>query len=229
MEDDLSKMVDAVAMGRKIYTNLKKAIQYVISIHIPIILAVFVPLALGWIYPNIFSPLHIIFLELIMGPTCSIIYENEPIEKYIMTQKPRPFTVTFLKWKELNTSIIQGLMIAIGVLLVYQVAVGNNFSEYITRTMVFTALVTANLTLTLVNRSFYYSVLTTLSYKNNLVPIIAGTTIVITGLLIFVQPLTGFFEFEQLTLFQLGLSTGVGFISVIWFEAVKWNTRLRNK
>jgi Ca2+-transporting ATPase len=79
MEDDLSKMVDAIAMGRRIYTNLKKAIQYIISIHIPIVLTVFLPLALGWIYPNIFSPVHIIFLELIMGPTCSIIYENEPM------------------------------------------------------------------------------------------------------------------------------------------------------
>lgn len=64
--DDLEKMVVAVAMGRRIYANLKKAIQYIISIHIPIILTVFVPLALGWIYPNIFSPVHIIFLELIM-------------------------------------------------------------------------------------------------------------------------------------------------------------------
>ncbi|MEO6405545.1 MAG: HAD-IC family P-type ATPase, partial [Ferruginibacter sp.] len=69
LEDDLSKMVDAVAMGRKIYANLKKAIQYIISIHIPIILTVFIPLAFGWIYPNILSPVHIIFLELIMGPT----------------------------------------------------------------------------------------------------------------------------------------------------------------
>ena len=77
-DDDLSKMADAIAMGRKIYTNLKKAIQYIISIHIPIILTVFIPLALGWIYPSIFTPLHIILLELIMGPTCSIIFENEP-------------------------------------------------------------------------------------------------------------------------------------------------------
>src|ERR1700688_4072711 len=81
IDDDLSNMVDAIAMGRRIYTNLKKAIQYIISIHIPIILTVFIPLALNWIYPNIFSPVHIIFLELVMGPTCSIMYENEPMEK----------------------------------------------------------------------------------------------------------------------------------------------------
>ncbi|HLT32498.1 MAG TPA: HAD-IC family P-type ATPase, partial [Aquaticitalea sp.] len=100
LEDDLSKMLDAVAMGRKIYTNLKKAIQYIISIHIPIILTVFIPLALGWVYPNIFSPVHVILLELIMGPTCSIIYENEPMEKNTMVQKPRPFTSTFFDFKE---------------------------------------------------------------------------------------------------------------------------------
>ena len=117
LEDDLSKMVHAVAMGRKIYTNLKKAIQYIISIHIPIILTVFIPLALGWIYPNIFSPIHILFLEIIMGPTCSIIYENEPMEKNTMLQKPKALTTTFFNWKELSISIIQGLVITAGTLL----------------------------------------------------------------------------------------------------------------
>ena len=80
-DDDFGKMVYAVSMGRKIYTNLKKAIQYIISIHIPIILTVAFPLILGWVYPTIFTPVHVIFLELIMGPTCSIVYENEPLEK----------------------------------------------------------------------------------------------------------------------------------------------------
>ena len=90
LDDNFEKMTDAIAMGRKIYINLKKAIQYIISIHIPIILIVFIPLALGWIYPNIFTPVHIIFLEIIMGPTCSIIYENEPMEANLILQKPRP-------------------------------------------------------------------------------------------------------------------------------------------
>lgn len=158
-------MVDAVAMGRKIYTNLKKAIQYIISIHIPIILTVFIPLALGWIYPNIFSPVHIIFLELIMGPTCSIVYENEPLENNTMQQKPRPFTTTFFNFKELTTSIIKGLLITVGTLAAYQYAVYQGFSESLTRTMVFTVLVAANIFLTLVNRSFYYSIFTIFRYK----------------------------------------------------------------
>ncbi len=225
VEDDLSKMVDAVAMGRRIYTNLKKAIQYIISIHIPIVLTVFVPLALGWIYPNIFSPVHIIFLELIMGPTCSIIYENEPIEKNTMFQKPRALSNTFFNWKELTTSIIQGLIITAGTLFIYQYAVHQGYGEAITRTMVFTVLIAANIFLTLVNRSFYYSLITTMKYKNNLVLLIIGITLAITGLLIFVPALTNFFSFENLTATQIGICIAVGFISVVWYELVKWVKR----
>lgn len=228
VDDDLSKMLDAVAMGRKIYTNLKKAIQYIISIHIPIILTVFIPLAFNWIYPNIFSPIHVIFLELIMGPTCSIIYENEPMEKNTMDQKPRIFTSTFFTWKELANSIFQGLMIALGTILAYQYAVAGNLSEAITRSMVFTVLVSSNIFLTLVNRSFFYSVLTTLKYKNNLVLLIISITVALSGLLIYIRPISAFFQFEPLSLSQLAVSIGLGFIFVIWFEAVKWRNRIRS-
>jgi Ca2+-transporting ATPase len=228
VNDDLSQMVDAVAIGRRIYTNLKKAIQYIISIHIPIILTVFIPLALGWIYPNIFSPVHIIFLELIMGPTCSIMYENEPMEKNTMLQRPRLFTTNFFTWKELTTSIVQGLVITAGTLIAYQYAVYQGFSEAVTRTMVFTVLISANIFLTLVNRSFYYSVIATLKYKNNLVLVIIGITIAISGLLLFVKPLTKFFQFESLNLSQLSISVIMGFLSVIWYEVVKWRKRTKS-
>lgn len=228
LEDDLSKMVDAVAMGRRIYANLKKAIQYIISIHIPIILTVFIPLALGWVYPNIFSPVHIIFLELIMGPTCSIIYENEPMEKNTMLQKPRPFSTTFFNWKELITSIIQGLVITCGTMAIYRFAVYNHFNEQITRTMVFTTLITANIFLTLVNRSFYYSILKTIRYKNNLVPLIIGITIAITAFLLYVGPLTVFFGFAMLKSFQISICISAGFISVIWYEVVKFRRRIKH-
>jgi Ca2+-transporting ATPase len=227
LEDDLSKMVEAVAMGRKIYSNLKKAIQYIISIHIPIILTVFIPLALGWFYPNIFSPIHVIFLELIMGPTCSIIYENEPIELNTMAQKPKPLSTTFFNLKELSISIIQGLFITAGTLSVYQYAVASGYSEAITRTMVFTVLIIANIFLTLINRSFYYSILTTLKYKNNMVLFIVFITIVLVGLIIYIKPLSAFFEFETLNLTQLLISISIGFTSVFWYEIVKIIKRVR--
>ncbi|MEP7265882.1 MAG: cation-translocating P-type ATPase C-terminal domain-containing protein, partial [Bacteroidota bacterium] len=175
-----------------------------------------------------FSPVHIIFLELIMGPTCSIIFENEPMEKNTMLQKPRPFTTTFFNWKELTTSVIQGLAITAGTLFAYQYSVYQKFDEAHTRTIVFTVLITANIFLTLVNRSFYYSIFTTLRYKNNLVLLIIAITITITALLLFVPPLTTFFEFETLSVSQLFSCIGIGFISVIWYELVKIKTRFKS-
>ena len=200
-----------------------------ISIHIPIILTVSIPLAAGWIFPNIFSPVHIIFLELIMGPTCSIIYENEPIEKNTMTQQPRPITATFFNVKELSTSIVQGLLITTGTLFCYQYAVQHGLDESRTRTMVFTSLVVSNIFLTLVNRSFYYSIFTTIKYRNNLVLLIIGVTILITVLFLCVRPFSDFFKFEQLDFFQAAISIGIGFLSVTWYEIIKWRKRLKNQ
>lgn len=228
LEDDLSKMVDAIAMGRKIYANLKKSIQYIISIHIPIILTVFIPLALGWIYPNIFSPVHIIFLELIMGPTCSIIYENEPMEKNTMTAKPKPFTSTFFNWTELSLSIVQGLVITVATLSIYNYCVWQGYSESATRTMIFSVLIVTNIFLTLINRSFYYSMFTTLKYKNALVPLVILVTVVLWGLLLFISPLTLFFRFERLSGSQVLLAAVVGFVAVAWYEVVKLIKRNSN-
>ena len=224
-DDDLGKMVDAVAMGRKIYSNLKKAIQYIISIHIPIILTVFIPLALGWVYPNIFTPVHVIFLELIMGPTCSIIYENEPIEKNLMQQRPRLFSNTFFNIRELTTSIVQGLMITAGTLIAYQYAVKQSSNEDTTRTIVFLTLISANIFLTLVNRSFYYSVIDTSRYKNNLVLLIISFTIALVLLMLFFPPVTKIFGFEKPGLVTSSVSIAIGFLSVIWFEVVKYFKR----
>jgi Ca2+-transporting ATPase len=227
IEDDFSKMIDAIAMGRRIYVNLKKAIQYIISIHIPIILIVFIPLAFGWLYPNIFTPVHIIFLEIIMGPTCSVIYENEPMEHNLMLQKPRPLTTTFFNLKEITISIIQGLVITLGLLFVYNYCVDEGFTEKYTRTTVFLTLIMSNIFLTLENRSFYYSVFTTIRYKNNLVLMIIGITIGITSLLLFVPVFSNFFLFEKVDKAQIGLSVLVGFISVMWIEIYKLFKRKR--
>jgi Ca2+-transporting ATPase len=228
VDDDLAKMVDAVAMGRKIYVSLKNAIRYIISIHIPIILTVFIPLALGWIYPNIFTPVHVIFFELIMGPTCSIIYENEPVDKGLLLQKPRPFTSTFFNFKELSVSILQGAMITVGMLLLYQYAVMQSYDEKLTRSMVFIGLLAANIFLTLINRSFSHSVLTTLRYKNNLVPMIIGITVLLSVLIFTIPGVTRFFSLEPVSLSQLLISMSVGFVFTIWFELVKLYNRRRD-
>jgi Ca2+-transporting ATPase len=229
IDDDFAKMTEAIAMGRKIYINLKKAIQYIISIHIPIVLIVFIPLALGWIYPNIFSPVHIIFLEIIMGPTCSIIYENEPMEGNLMLQKPRPLTSTFFNIREIIISIIQGIAITIGLLFIYQYCVFQNCTENETRTVVFLTLIASNIFLTLANRSFYYSILTTLKYKNNLVPMIIGITVFVTALLLFIPAFSDFFKFDLVSTKQIALSIAVGGISVLWIEIYKGIKRMKKQ
>ena len=225
--DDLDKLIIGIEAGRRIYTNIKKAIQYIISIHIPIILTVSLPLFLGWIYPNIFTPVHVIFLELIMGPTCSIVYENEPIEKNAMQQKPRKMTETFLNWRELSISIIQGVMITFGVLFAYQLAVQNGSNEETTRAMVFTTLIFANVFLSLTNRSFTYSFFESFKNKNILFPLIIGATLILLITILYIPVFANFFHVSSLNLKDLGITILIAMVSVLWFEGYKWLKRRR--
>jgi Ca2+-transporting ATPase len=228
INDDLSKLIIGIAAGRRIYSNIKKAVQYIISIHIPIILTVSLPLFLGWLFPQIFTPVHVIFLELVMGPTCSIVYENEPIEKNAMVQKPRNMTDTFLNWKELSISIIQGLMITCGVLFMYQYTAQNGGSEEKTRAMVFTTLIFANILLSLTNRSFYFSLIESFRNKNILLLAVNSLTLVILFLILYVPEMSRFFKVEGLSIHEIGFAVLAASVSVLWFEGYKWIKRLNS-
>jgi P-type Ca2+ transporter type 2C len=225
VEDDLSKMVEAVAMGRRIYSNLRKAIQYIISIHIPIILIIFIPLLLGWVYPAIFSPVHVILLELIMGPTCSIAFESDPMETNAMLKKPRVLTASLFNKRELGIAILQGIAVTLGLVAVYQYAVRKGYSEELTRTMVFTTLVMANIVLTEVSRSREYSVFTVARYKNALIGYILAATAALLALTLTVPALRNLLAFSQLTWNQLLLCMGVAAVSVLWYEGFKYYKR----
>lgn len=225
--DDLGKLITAIAAGRRIYANIKKAIQYIISIHIPIILTVSLPVILGWVYPTIFTPVHVIFLELIMGPTCSIVYENEPIEQNTMLQEPRKLSETFLNFKELGISILQGLIITCGVLFIYQYAVQTGRDEQTTRAMVFSTLIFANVFLCLVNRSFVHSVFHSLRNKNKLFPLIIGITLLILSIILYVPVVARFFKLNSPTFEEVALSFLTAIICVLWFEVYKWFKRKR--
>jgi Ca2+-transporting ATPase len=221
INDDLNKLVIGIAAGRRIYANIKKAIQYIISIHIPIILTVSLPLFLGWIYPHIFTPVHVIFLELIMGPTCSIVYENEPMEKGTMNQSPRRMTETFLNWKELSMSVLQGLMITAGILFSYQFTVQNGGDEPTTRAMVFATLIFANILLSLTNRSFTYSIAETSKYKNKLFHIVIGATLALLFAILYIPSFAGFFDLVELSIREVSVAFLTASVSVLWFEVYK--------
>ena len=223
VDDDLSHMVDAISLGRRIYENLKKAIQYIISIHIPIMLLVMMPLVLGWHYTDLFSPVHVIFLELIMGPTCSIIFENEPIEANSMLKPPRKMGANFLSFRELIMSLIQGIVISALCLYVGYFYMGQGESIEKVRTLLFSTLVFCNLFLTLANRSFTYSIFTTIRYKNPLIPLILVVSLGILLMALYVPVFRDLFLFAELNLGELIVSFLVAFAAVMWVEVGKIN------
>ncbi|MCC6384592.1 MAG: cation-translocating P-type ATPase [Bacteroidia bacterium] len=227
--DDLDKLITGIAQGRRIYTNLKKAIQYIISIHIPIIVTVSLPFFLGWVFPQIFTPVHVIFLELVMGPTCSIVYENEPMEKNAMQPPPRILSATFLNWHELTLSIVQGLMITAGVLFAYQWSVYTGGNETKTRAMVFSTMIFANILLSFSNRSFYFSLIESFRMRNNLLVGITVLTIAALFLILYVESFSQFFRLTALSLTELVITLTVAIASVLWFEIYKLVIRLKTE
>ncbi len=220
-DDNLHKMIDAIANGRKIYHNLKKAIRYIISIHIPIILTVLMPLLLGWQFKNIFTPVHVIFLEMIMGPTCSIFFENEPMEAGTMKREPRSREEGLFSWRELSGSILQGIIISLGVLGVYYWAMTTGHGEDITRSMTFITLIISNIFLTLVNRSFRETIVKTIRYKNNLLPIVLIASIILLICLQFIPFIRQTFHLVQLDWHDWLICAAVAFVSVFWVELYK--------
>ena len=163
-----------------------------------------------------------------MGPTCSIIYENEPLEANSMQQPPRTITKSFFSLKELSVSIFQGIVITAFTLWIYYYEMQQNQNEDTVRTMVFITLISANILLTLVNRSFYFSLFTTIKYNNWMLAAMILVTITLVALLITVPILRDFFLFSRISTNQLGLSLLIGFLSVIWFEVFKKFRRMRN-
>ncbi len=224
-DDDLHKIIEAVQHGRKIYSNLKKATRYIVSIHIPILLTASVPLLLGWQFTNIFTPIHVIFLELIMGPTCSIFFEREPVEKNLMSQLPRKGTLNMLGKNEILISVTQGLVMAICMLGLHYIFMNRGYDLSYTRTMLFTAFIVGNIFLTLVDRSFTETILKTIHYKNDLKYFIIVISLGFLAAIHLVPFLQDLFGMVRVSSGHFLLSALIGFASVMWFELYKGTRR----
>lgn len=226
LDDDLGAMVKAIRLGRTIYNNLKRAISYIIAIHIPLISVVTLPLLLGWEFANIFSPVHIIFLELIMGPTCSIVFENEPAGQDVMDRAPRKKAESLFTWRELGGSILRGAVITAGLLTTIYLMTTNGFAEDQIRTVVFVGLVLSNILLTFTGRSETESVFTTIRYRNFLVPLMAAITLALLYFVWYWKPAAAVFGFAAPDVFYWWIGGTVAFASVLWIEVFKWIRRL---
>lgn len=222
-DDNLGRIYEAVKQGRKVFANLKTAIRYIISIHIPIILTASLPIVLGWQVPTVFTPIHIIFLELIMGPTCSVFYEKEPATAGMMQAPPRARQSRLFHRGELLISITQGVVISAAVLGLYFFYMQQGYGLEKTRTMVFVCLLGANIFLTFVNRSFTETIAKTIRFRNPLVSLVLIASVLFMGSILMIAELRDLFGLTELTGLELFISLGIAFLSVFWFEGYKAN------
>lgn len=220
-QDNLSKMVDAIFLGRRIYENLRKAFRYIISIHIPIILLVTLPIFLGWLPAMLFAPVHVIFLELIMGPTCSIIYENEPYDEKYLTRPSQSSNDRLFNPSELRITILQGLVITMGCLLAGYFAFNEGKNNESVRAYIFSTLIFSNIFLTLVNRSFRKHIWLTIQRKNNLIPIIIAISVSLLLMIHHIPFLNRIFMIQPLSLAELSVPLLLGAVSTLWIEFFK--------
>lgn len=222
-DDRLENILTAIAHGRRIYNNIKKAIRYIVSIHIPILLTVLIPLLFNWKIINIFSPIHVIFLELIMGPTSSIFFENEPADPDLMIRPPHTAPRQFLTAYELLISIAQGLFITAGALFVYYVEMKNGYPIEHIRTLVFLYLILSNLLLTFENRSFSLPLFKSLQIPNPLIAVIVVLHAALISLLSFSEATMQIFGVQHIHLPAALVVFAIAIICTGWIEIVKWS------
>jgi Ca2+-transporting ATPase len=226
LDDDFSSIVKAIRLGRRIFDNLRKAMSYILAVHVPIAGLSLIPVILKW--PLVLLPVHVVFLELIIDPACSIAFEAEPEEADVMQRPPRHRKEPLFSRKTVAISLIQGLIVLLITLAIYGFSLKQGRGELEARTLTFTTLVIANLGLILTNRYWSSTILASLRSKNTVLWLILALTLVFLGLVIYVPFLRDLFHFDMLHLNDLLLCFGAGIASILWFEAVKYFSRRKN-
>ncbi len=219
LDDDFASIVHAVRLGRGIFDNLRKGMAYIFAVHIPIVGLSFIPLLLGW--PAVFAPVHIVFLEMIINPACSIAFEAEPAEPNVMRRPPRSSNEPLFGRKVLLISLLQGLVVLLASLGIFYYCTINGYSVESVRTLTFSALVIGNLGLILVNRSWRHTFLHTLKVQNPALWWVVGGALGFLLLSLTTPFLQEIFHFSPITLWQFGLSALAGLLGVLWFEVYK--------
>lgn len=220
LNDDFSSIVEAVKLGRRIFDNLKKAMAYILAIHVPIAGMSFFPVLFN--LPIILLPAHIAFLELIIDPACSTVFEACPQEPDIMKRPPRNLNEPLFDKRTFILSLLQGLSVLIVVFAVFIFILYLGKSEVKARTIAFTSLVFANIMLIITNLSWKKNLISILKIKNQalLWMILAALTALI--LVIYLPFLRNIFHFSQLSFKEFAFALFSGIISLAWFEGIKY-------
>jgi Ca2+-transporting ATPase len=220
LNDDFSSIVSAVRLGRKIFDNLKKAMAYIVSVHIPIAGMSLLPVFLGW-KEMILLPVHIVFLELIIDPACSVVFEAEAEESGIMQRAPRDPNERLFGKRSLVISTAQGLIALIVVALVFKAALYLGQSMDGARAIAFITVIVSNLCLILTNRSWSRTIFVYFKTPNPALTWVIGGALIFLGLVIFVPFLQDIFHFAPMHGIDFFLALIAGVVSITWFEVLK--------
>ncbi len=220
MDDNFASIVGAVKMGRRIFDNLQKALGYIFAIHVPIAGLSLIPVLTAKL-PLILWPVHIVFLELIIDPACSIIFEAEKEEKNVMSRPPKNIDEPFFGAKKILLSCAQGIGILLICLLIYFVGLNLGYGEKEARTLTFVTLIVSNIAVILSNRSWTSGIFTILATPNKTVKYVVGGAVVFLLLILNVPFLLNLFQFEKIGYIELLVCTLAGFSSIVWFEIYK--------
>lgn len=232
MDDNFTTIVDTVRDGRRIYDNIRKAVGYVFTIHLPIAFASLIAPLLG-ISPVavLLLPLHVVLLELIIDPTCSIVLERQPAETDIMDRPPRDPKDNIVNSKILIKSIAQGLVIFAASFGTYLYILGGHAENApLARAMGLSIIMLSNLFLVQVNSSdkdFVYRSFARL-FREKIIWAVNIITIAGLGVILY-SPLNSFLKLSSLSAGQFFSCLGVAALSVLWYELVKLIKKLRNR
>src|SRR5450631_1458032 len=218
LDDDFGSIVKTIRLGRRIYDNLRKAIEYIVAVHIPIAGLALLPLLLGM--PLMLTPIHIAFLEMIIDPACSMVFEAEGEETDVMSRPPRDPKSPLLLPKRIAWALLQGviaLAIVAGVLIA---ATRMGMPESDLRALVFTSLVLINMGLIVVNRSFESSLARAILQPNRALLILVGGVFCLLGIALFWSPARALFHFGRLHWNDLAVCLAVGAISLVHREVI---------
>ncbi|MGE5525223.1 MAG: cation-translocating P-type ATPase [Rhodospirillaceae bacterium] len=217
--DDFGAIAETIRLGRRVYENIRSAMRYLISVHVPIAGMSFVPLIFGW--PLFLFPVHVVFLEFVIDPACSIAFEAEPSEEDTMTRPPRdPRAPLFDAWM-LLTSIAVGATLLGAIVLAYGWAVRAGYGQAETRAMGFAAIVFGNLFLILATRSSERPIAATLVRSNPALWWVIVGSLVALAMTLYVTPLAEMFRFAPIGPGLLLLALAAGSVALATLEAAK--------
>ena len=209
LDDRFSAIVGAVRLGRRIYDNLHKAMAFVLAVHVPIAGLSLLPLLFGW--PLLLSPVHIAFLELLIDPVCSIVFEAEEEEADVMSRPPRDPAAPLFSGRLIAWSVAQGALILAVVGGLYAVLLGRGpMSQEAVRGTAFLALVSCNIALILASRSLSGRWREALLRPNRVLWQVLAATAVLLAAVFWLEPLREVFRFAALSPASLGLGLATG-------------------